>query len=173
MSPSLVETERAVLASVLTRVGMIEEGETGPLVEQGDVGASPASQLNLDMGINKYFVGSKDVDFYGSVRILPLTLQDDKLSGASKVSVVQAQNIKLDYILKEKVLDIHPDKSSYLVYGSTEYKNKVKAETEKDPLMLGDIELTQRNSKKYLGDILDKRGLEASVEETIGAGWAM
>ena len=55
--------------SVLTGVGRAEEGETGPLVGQGGVGASLASQLNLDMGIGKYFVGSKDVEYYGSVRI--------------------------------------------------------------------------------------------------------
>ena len=48
--------------------------------------------------------------------------------------MVQAQNIKLDYILKEKGLDIYPDKSGYLVYGSADYKDKVKAEIKKDPL---------------------------------------
>ena len=42
--------------SVLTGVGRTEEGETGPLVGQGGVGASLASQLNLDMGINKYLI---------------------------------------------------------------------------------------------------------------------
>ena len=119
------------------------------------------------MGIGKYFVGSKDVEYYGNVRIQPLTYQDDEVSGASEVRVVQAQNIKLDYILKEKGLDIHPDKSGYLVYGSADYKDKVKAEIKKDPLMLGDVQLMQRKSEEYLGDIMDERGLEASVDATI------
>ena len=52
-------------------------GEAGPLIGQGGVGASLASQLNLDIGINNYFVDSQDEVFYGEVRMQPLTFMDD------------------------------------------------------------------------------------------------
>ena len=52
--------------SMMTGEGRSDEGETGPLVGQGGVGASLASQLNLDLGVNDYIVGQNE-EFDGSI----------------------------------------------------------------------------------------------------------
>ena len=153
--------------SVLTGVGESETGEAEQLVGQGSSGASLASQLNLDMGINDYFRSSKDEECYGEVRLQPLTFQDDEISMTSEVRLARAQAIKLHFLMLEKGLQIHPVKSGFLAIGPKQFKEEVTKETEEDPIMFGDIPLKEKKQEKYLGDILDERGLAASVEETI------
>ena len=158
--------QRAQL-SVLTGSGQSEEGEARLLVGQGGILATLASQLNLDMGINDYFKSSKDEECYGSIRLQPLTFQDDELSCSSEVRQVRAQAIKMNFVLQEKGLEIHPEKSGFLAIGCKKFKDEVAKETKEDPIMFGDIPLKEKVKLKYLGDILDERGLTASVEETI------
>jgi hypothetical protein len=62
---------------------------------------------------------------------------------------------------------VHPVMSGYMVCGTEGYKEEVKLETEKDPIMFGDIVLKQKSVMKYLGDILIQDGLSASVDATI------
>ena len=43
---------------VLTGVGLSDEGDAGEVVGQGTGGATRASQLSIDMGVDRYFKGS-------------------------------------------------------------------------------------------------------------------
>ena len=137
------------------------------MVGQGTSGASLVSQLNIDNGIDSYFHGSGDETFYGTVRLQPILFMDDCMRLADGVRKAQAGHIKLDYAIKEKLLTYHKDKSVYMVYGSKKYRQNVEEEVEDNPLTLGDIQLRKKNQQKYLGDILDERGLSASVEATV------
>ena len=53
------------------------------------------------------------------------------------------------------------------MYGNKNFKKKVEQEVEDCPLTLGDIILQKKSQQKYLGDMLDERGLAASVETTV------
>ena len=53
------------------------------------------------------------------------------------------------------------------MYGNKNFKKKMEQEVEDCPLTLGDIILQKKSQQKYLGDMLDERGLAASVETTV------
>jgi hypothetical protein len=97
----------------------------------------------------------------------PFIYMDDVERAADSVAETQAGNITLASMMDELCLGVHPVKSGYMVCGTEGYKEGVKLETEKDPIMFGDIVLKQKSVMKYLGDILIEDGLLASVEATI------
>ena len=88
---------------------------------------------------------------------------------ADGVREAQAGHVKLAYALQEKMLSFHKSKSIYLVYGSKKYHKEVEEQVNETPMTLGDIHLKKKEQQKYLGDILDERGLEASVMATVKA----
>ena len=160
---------KKLVLSIRTGAGTTDPVEVEGVVGQGTTGASLVSQLNIDTGIDSYFCGSGDEAFYGTVRLQPLLFMDDCLRVADGVREAQAGHVKLDYALKEKLLTFHESKSVYMVYGSNKYKMEVEQQIQECPLTLGDITLKQKSQQKYLGDILDDRGLAASAEATVKA----
>ena len=95
--------------------------------------------------------------YYGDVRIQP---QDDVLKGSEDVMAAQVGNIKLAAMLQDKGLEAHPDKTSYIVCGSRNFKRKAKDDLEKNPLMFGNFAVKERVADKYLGQVLHSGGLE-------------
>ena len=79
----------------------------------------------------------------------------------------QVANIKLAHMFQEKGLDAHPDKTCFVVFGSDNFKNKVKEDLESMPLKLGTFLVNQKQSDRYLGQILHSDGVRASVNATI------
>ena len=122
---------------VKTATGMSEEGRAGPCVGQGSGGGALSSQLSLDRGIEDYFKGSNDEYYYGSVRCQGVIYQDD--TGRASRSVIQAQagNTKLNAVFRDKGVEAHRDKSSFIVCGSKKYKDNVIAELKLTPLKFG------------------------------------
>ena len=121
------------------------------------------------MGVNSYFHNSIDTAFYGKIRLQPLIFCDDLNRFADSVRKTRTGLIKIDFVMKQKLLNFHPDKCCYLVYGSYKYKKEVEQKVEKDPLMLCDIPLKKVKSQKYWEYILQEDGLRASVEATVNA----
>ena len=80
---------------------------------------------------------------------------------------MRAGNSKFSSLAAEKEFQYHPRKSGYLVYGNEQIKAKAKLEAQEDPVMLGKMTLMEMEQEKYLGDILDSKGLTESVEATI------
>ena len=126
---------------VMTGAGLTARGLAGPVTGQGGGGAALASALNLDMGVDDYFHGSKDEECYGRVRLQPLIFVDDLLRGSKDINCLRAGCVKLDYVLKSKQLQPHPDKSGFLVYGSEKFKALAEYEVSEAPVMLGNIVL--------------------------------
>ena len=130
------------------------------------------SQINLDNGLQSYFVGSSDELYYGGVRVQPVAYQDDVGRTSKSVSDAQAGNIKLACMLQDKGLQAHPEKTRVIVIGSKQFKEKVQKELRIRPLMFGEFEVKQRDADKYLGQIIHEDGLgrsaEATVEDRIG-----
>ena len=104
--------------------------------------------------------------YYGSIRFQPLAYQDDILKGSKDAMAAQVGNIKLSAMLQDKGLEAHPDKTSFIVCGSSKYKQKAKNDLKERPLMFGDFEVKERVSDKYLGQILHGGGLEESALAT-------
>ena len=121
--------------SVKTGVGMTEECDVGEVVGQGTMGGALVSQLNVDRGVGDYFEGSKDEATYGSIRLQPLSFQDDILRIATDVMSARVGNIKLSSLMEDKQLECHPDKTGFVMMGSRKFKEDIRRQVEKDPIM--------------------------------------
>jgi hypothetical protein len=130
-------------------------------------GAALASALNLDLGVQTYFEGSKDEDCYGSIRLQPLSYIDDVIRSSQNILSMIAGNNKFTRLATEKQLKYHAKKSCFLVVGSENFQAKVRLEAEEEPVMLGGKVLVEKAEEKYLGDMLSSEGLAASVESTV------
>ena len=118
---------------VETATGMSKEGRAGPCLGQGSGGGALNGQLSLDRGIEGYFKGSSDECYYGSVRCQGVIYQDDTGRTSRSDSQAQAGNTKLNAVFKDKGVEAHPEKSSFLVCGSRKFKGKVSAELKITP----------------------------------------
>ena len=152
---------------VKTGAGMSARGLAGPVTGQGGGGAALASALNLDLGLDSYFRGSKDEECYGQVRLQPLVYMDDTARASHSVESMRAGNIKLACLMVEKQLEIHPTKSGYLLFGSEAFKAACRMEAEESPILLGKSTMREKSVEKNLGDMLHSERLSASVEATI------
>ena len=71
------------------------------------------------------------------------------------------------FSLKGSLLTYHPSNPGYLIFGSEEFKAACRLEAQESPVRLGSIVMKEKIIEKYLGDLLDSRGLSASVESTV------
>ena len=152
---------------VRTGAGYTEEAEVGAVTAQGAGGSALISSLNLDLGVNDFFAGSVDEDFYGRVRLQPHIWCDDILRSANNINSVRVGNIKLDTMRKQKQLSFHPEKSVYLLYGNPKLQESMRNEIRMEPITLGSIRVKEVLEESYLGDRLSSLGLAASVEATV------
>ena len=155
---------------VKTSTGMTDRAVVGDVIGQGTAGAALVSQLNLDHGLHTYFGGSADEVYYGGVRCEYVAYQDDIGKPSAGVNEAQAANIKMAQLFKDKGLDAHPDKTCFVVFGSTSYKDKINKQLENNPLYLGKFPVKRRESDRCLGQILHTNGVRASCAATIQSG---
>ena len=119
------------------------------------------------IGLDRYFLGSGDEMHYGNVRLQPLAFQDDIARMARNVNEAVVGNIKMDSMMKEKQLEVHPDKTGYIVLGSRTFKESVERASSETPIMFGNIVTQSKTMDKYLGDMIHMDGLSASINATI------
>ena len=153
--------------AVNTGNGLTAEADVGEVIGQGTVGGALASQVNIDAGIQRYFSGSRDEVNYGTIRLQPLVFQDDVARLAFDVRSAQAGNYKLSFVMNEKQLKVHPDKTGFIAVGSKQFQDGIAREIQESPIMFGDITTKMKVMDKYLGDMIHKDGLSASIEATV------
>ena len=146
---------------------MSNTAQVGDVIGQGTAGAALVSQLNLDQGLHQYFGDGREDLVYGTVKIKPLAYQDDVMKGSKDVMGAQVGNIKLAAMLKDKGLTAHPDKTSFIICRSKQYKEKASRDLHSNPLMFDSFTVKQKISDKYLGQMLHSGGVECSSEATV------
>ena len=152
---------------IKTSVGMTDSFLTGPTVSQGSIGGGLISTINLDFSVNRFFYKSTNEIFFHDVRLQPLIYQDDLGRFASCRMDAQAGNRKIEACMETKVLDLHPDKSCYIVIGNTQAADEMRSEIKMHPLTLYGQVMKEKKSERYLGDIIHGGGLAASAAATI------
>ena len=155
------------MAHLSTTAGMTDSAVVGDVIGQGTAGAALVSQLNLDHGLHTYFGGSKDEIYYGGVRCEYFAYQDDIGKPSAGVNEAQAGNVKLSQMFMDKGLEAHPDKTCFVVFGSSEFKDTISKQLEDNPLYFGDFPVKRKDSEKYLGQIIHSGGVRASCAATI------
>ena len=113
---------------VNTAVGVTDTVSIGDCVGQGSSGAGLISQANIGLGLQKHFGETVEVAHYGDIRIQPLAWQDDLGVPNENVSMARNNNKRMEEMLMEKLLEAHPDKSVYIVTGTSSFKKKVREE---------------------------------------------
>ena len=119
-----------------TGIGMTESAETGTVLAQGSSGGALASARTIDNACHEYF---EEKDVYGNIRLQPSIFMDDVIRSSNNVINTNAGNMRLNRMVQELCLDIHPTKSCYLVIGSPNFKRRIQNEVEENPVMFGKI----------------------------------
>ena len=117
--------------------------------------------------MERYFSGSLEEISYGSVRLQPLSYQDDVCRLAGSLESTRAGNIKLAGMMDEKGLKCHQDKTVLLVIGTKKFRQEANDEIQKNPVMFGTFKVKTELEDVYLGDVISAQGLEASILATI------
>ena len=117
---------------VRTGAGDSARGLAGPVTGQGGGGAAMASALNLDRGVERYFCDSTDEDCYGTIRLQPLIYIDDLARSSTDLNSVRNGNMKFSSLAMEKQLQFHPKKSSFLVYGTENFRARIRLEANEE-----------------------------------------
>ena len=69
--------------------------------------------------------------------------------------------------METKILNLHSDKSCFLVFGTQKQKQKIQEELAVTPIKLYGKDMKQKQKEKYLGDFLHVNGNGASVTATV------
>ena len=152
---------------VRTGVGITDKRDIDETLGQGSLGGAIASSLNLSLGFKDYFASSQDEICYGRVRIESLIFQDDVARCSTSRDRAQNGNIRIETIMKSKQLDVHPDKTCYLLTTGKENYNKIQQEIVDNPLMYDNFVVKNKKQQKYLGDIIHEDGPAASHFATV------
>ena len=107
-----------------TGVGVTDVLDTGETLGQGTVGGALASALNIDEEINAHFKDSEAEISYGSTRLQPVSFQDDVLRMCTGHDDAQEGFNRFEAVFKTKLLQIHPTKSCYLLFGNNKMKTR-------------------------------------------------
>ena len=142
---------------VKTPVGDTEYGDAGELVGQGSGGAALVSALNLDSAVNGMFEGSEDELCYGKIRFQPLLFQDDLAYMTSSRQTAEAGNIRITNVMQSKQLELHEDKTGFLIMGEKKKVESIKKEIASNPLTVGGFITKEREKEKWLCEYLHKR----------------
>ena len=165
----IYELNKNNLIQIKTSVGTTSNFQTGENVTQGSVGGGLISSINLDIPIRTFFKESLHEVKYGDIMMGPIIYQDDLARLAGNVVDAQAGIAKVEACMKTKMLDLHDEKSCFLVVGKGKFLNQVKNDLQMSPLTLYGKPMKQKIKEKYLGDFLHSDGLAASVKATVEA----
>ena len=93
--------------------------------------------------------------------------QDDLGRFSSGRMEAQAGNDKIEACMETKLLDLHQDKSCYILIGNKKTTEMLSNELELCPLTLYGKPMKRKISEKYLGDSIHQGGVADSVEATV------
>ena len=113
--------------------------------------------------------GSEHEVSYGSIHMNPIIYQDDLARVACSVISAQAGIDRVEVCMETKMLDLHDEKSCFLVFGKGKSEQAMKRELLRAPLTLYGKPMVQKDKEKYLGDYLHCNGLAASAKATVDA----
>ena len=86
---------------------------------------------------------------------------------STSVRAAQSGLDRIEMIMNQKTLKIHPDKSCYRLAGSKTNIQRIREEIAKKPLKYKNFQLNEKVKEKWLGDQFHQAGLDESVKSTI------
>ena len=163
----LFELNKSNTIKIKTGVGETNCAELGETVSQGSIAGGLVSAANLDHSVNNFFKNSQYEPSYINIRMQPLIYQDDLARCSLSVKSAHAGNKLIETCLETKLLDLHSDKSCFLLVGKNKTVECLRKDLAVNPLTLYNKALKEKTSEKYLGDQIHSAGNTASAKETV------
>ena len=69
--------------------------------------------------------------------------------------------------MQSKQLELHEDKTGFLIMGEKKKVESIKKEIASNPLTVGGFITKEREKEKWLGEYLHRDGLDASIKATV------
>ena len=158
----LYELNRDTRITVRTPVGDSEKRETGENIGQGSISGSLVSSSSLSSGVCDFFSESEEEVFYGLLRLLPQSFQDDLLRLCKNHLSAQQGNDRFQNLAEMKLLSYNMDKTCILFMGAKKARENLRNEFVEDPPLLNGKPVKLVNSESYLGETLGN-----SVSESV------
>ena len=163
----IYELNKSTKLTIKTGCGTTQPKQIGANITQGSIGGALISSVNLDKTVDEHFSKSEHEISYVDLRLQPTIFQDDISRMTSSRSAAQAGNEYIKSCMEVKLLDLNVDKSCFILIGNDSISKDVRNELLKHPLELCGKQMKERESDKYLGDILSCKGLSHSAHLTI------
>ena len=155
---------------VKTGAGLSDYGEVGAVLGQGTLGGAIVSQAVLDEAVMEHFSpGEQGQPRYGAVEMAPCMFQDDLANGSVGLLAARMANQKVDFLVKQRGLQLNRDKSVCIILGSKKQKKEATEELKENPLKCGDFIIKEKEAEKWLGQLISAAGLADSVAKTVEA----
>ena len=114
---------------VQTGAGLSDYSEVGAVLGQGTLGSAIVSQAVLDEAVMEHFLPGEDGQpRYGTVKMAPCMFQDDLANGSEGIMEARIANQKVDFLVKQRGLQLNRDKSVCIIAGSKKQKKEASAE---------------------------------------------
>ena len=148
--------------TVRTLVGDSEMREIDEGIAQGSHSGSLTSSSSLAAGVEDFFRESEDEMFFGRMKLLPQSFQDDLLRCSQSVKASQAGNDKFENFANTKNLTYNMKKTCIIILGAKKAREDLTVEFVDSPPTLYGEPVKLVASESYLGDELGK-----SVSESV------
>ena len=76
----------------------------------------------------------------------------------------QAGNTKIETCMETKILDLHPEKSCFIIVGSKDATTELRNDLMLNPLLLYGKNMKEKKFERYLGDLIHGGGVAESAE---------
>ena len=135
---------------------------------QGTNWAPASCSLAMGMAIKKQADNFHETKIsIGNVKIDPLMYVDDVERLATTAEGAREGGIIFTRSLNELSLEAHPGKSAQVIMGTKKFKDKIREELAKDPVIIQGWELQESQMETYLGVQISGKGVRDSVTQSI------
>ena len=146
------ELNKDTRVTVRTAVGDSESVETAETVAQGSIEAGIISSNSLSKGVDEFFASSSCDSFYGSLRLLPQSYQDDLFRFCNSPLDAQLGNLRFENLADSKLLQYNHSKSSIITVGNKKERAKLTNEFKENPPLLFGRKMKIENQGSFLGE---------------------
>ena len=159
----LYELNKDTRITVRTPVGDSEKRETGENIGQGSISGSLVSSSSLSSGVADFFSDSEQEVFYGLLKLLPQSFQDDLLRVCRDRLSAQQGNDRFQNLAETKLLSYNMDKTCIIFMGAKKAREDLQKEFSENPPLLYEKPVKLASSEAYLGEILGNTVAECTT----------
>ena len=167
------EMKRKTRIKVRTSVGDSEERVTNENITQGSAEGGVLSSSNLGKGVEDFFSSSETETYYGLLKLLPQSYQDDLMRLSKDPVSAQYGFDRFETIAETKLLLYNSSKTVMVFMGAEKARKELVKELEENPPMLYNKPVKIERQWSYLGEELGLNLAESilmTINKRIGLG---